>query len=208
MKRLTLTILCLVMAVLSVAAQTQEEGKTSLQDVITSLHLKFMGIPIFGTPDEFGKKLSEVGFLYDRKFGNALWYKGSFAGYYNCEVAVKYAVKYNKDFVYEVVVIFPEAYSWNHLYDTYSSLKTKLSVKYGEPIDCKESFKNTPSYMNINDDNDKFREVKNKHCVYYSSFKGERGTISLEIKSTCCVGLHYTDSINFLLKESSAIDDL
>ena len=198
MKKFLLTTFCLF-AVCFSFAQTNE---TEIER-----HLKFKGIPIDGTPSEFGAKLKNHGFTYEGTIDSGLVvYKGSFAGYNNCEVAVRS----NNNLVYEVIVIFPKNYSWNHLNNTYSSLKEMLTTKYGDPK-CREKFENTPSYINIDDDNDKYREVENGRCAYASAFlslSDGLGSILLEIKKTCCVGLHYTDYYNEKKKESSAINDL
>lgn len=199
MKKFILTLLCL--SIVSFAfAQTNDNSETNA-------HLTFKGIPIDGTPASFGSKLKANGFRYDMELDGTIWYKGSFAGYYDCQVAVKS----NNNLVYEIVVLFPKSYSWSHLYNTYTSLKDMLTTKYGEPSSSREEFINTPSYMNIEDDNDKFYEVKNDRCLYYSNFvclKGGLGTITMEIKKSCCVALFYTDYLNELAKESAAINDL
>ena len=198
MKKLFLTTLCLF-AVCFSFAQTNE---TNIEQ-----HLKFKGIPIDGTPFEFGEKLKETGFSYRETDSDGYrWYKGNFAGYNNCEIVVKA----NNNLVYEVVVIFPKAYTWNQLNNTYCSLKEMLTTKYNNPKSM-EKFENTPSYVNINDDNDKYREVGYGRCVYCSSFTSlvdGYGIIWLEIKKSCCVGLHYTDYYNEKKKESAAINDL
>ena len=198
MKKLLLMLLCSV-AICSSFAQTNE---TNIEQ-----HLKFKGIPIDGTPFEFGEKLKANGFTYKETYisGSSV-YNGSFAGYNNCDVIVKS----NNNLVYEVVVIFPKAYTWNQLNNTYCSLKEMLTTKYNNP-ESMEKFENTPSYVNINDDNDKYREVGYGRCVYYSSFTSlvdGYGIIWLEIKKTYCVGLHYTDYYNEKKKESAAINDL
>ena len=167
-------------------------------------HLKFKGIPIDGTPKAFGQKLTTSGFEYLREYNGVLWYGGAFAGYNNCEVAIKSA----NNLVYEVVVIFPDAYSWNSLYSTYSSLKSMLTQKYGDPFVEEEKFVNTPLYRDLDDDNDKFYEVGQGHCVYHAGFYVPEGSIWLEIKSTKSVGIHYHDALNERAVESAAIDDL
>lgn len=189
MRKLLLIFVSLFLACISFA---QSNEVTSVS------HLKFKGIPINGTPDEFGAKLQQAGFsFYFQIDDGSKWYKGNFAGYNNCDVVVKA----NGELVYEIVVLFPEDYSWGQLYNTYSSIKDMLTTKYGEPLFCKEKFENTPSYINIDDDNDKFSEVKDNHCRYYTAFatmKDGLGNIYLEIKSTGRVGLHYTDFLNNL----------
>lgn len=167
-------------------------------------HLTFKGIPIDGTPKEFGSKLTANGFEYQYDYDGVLWYEGPFAGYNNCKVAVKSS----NNLVYEVVVIFPTAYSWNALYSTYISLKNMLTQKYGDPYNSKEEFINTPSYIDLDDDNDKFYEVGDGHCSYGAIFFTAQGTVALEIKQSKCVGIHYEDAHNIAVKESAAIDDL
>ena len=173
----------------------------------TEQHLKFKGIPIDGTPSEFGAKLKASGFKYVKELSGNQWYEGSFAGYNNCEVVVKST----NNFVYEVVALLPQNYSWNHLYNAYSSLKEMLTTKYGEPWLNEEKFENTPSYVNIEDDNEKFREVKKGNCKYaaaYTNLKEGLGTIIIEIKDSGRIGLYYEDFTNSKKKQSSAINDL
>lgn len=199
MKKFILTLLCL--SIVSFAfAQTNDNSETNA-------HLTFKGIPIDGTPASFGSKLKANGFTYDYEYEGINWYTGNFAGYTNCDVAVKA----NNNLVYEIVVLFPECYSWNRLHNDYSSLKSMLTTKYGEPAKEIEEFVNTPIYRDLDDDNDKFEEVKNNHCNYASIFyvfNEGSGTIQLEIKSSCRVTLFYTDYTNGLARESAAINDL
>jgi hypothetical protein len=86
-----------------------------------------------------------------------------------------------------------------------------LTTKYGEPRLNEEKFENTPSYVNIEDDNEKFREVKKGNCKYaaaYTSLKDGMGIIAIEIKDSGRIGLHYEDFANSKKKQSSAINDL
>lgn len=197
MKKLICTILCLLVC-FATYGQTEE-----------TQHLTFKNIPIDGTPTAFGNKLKAVGFTFDFEDDQgAHWYQGTFAGYNNCNICVKYS----QNLVYEIVVLFPECYSWNMLNNSYQSLKNMLISKYGDPFANEEKFENIPSYRNINDDNDKFEEVKNDHCVYYTvinNYVNGMGTIILEIKTgTPRVGLHYIDYINNSAKDAAALNDL
>ena len=207
MKRLLSTILCAIIAISAFAQSEATNQPLSEEENFEIKHLAFKGIPIDGTPSEFGQKLKSSGFTYSYEYDGIPWYKGSFAGYSGCEIAVKSS----NNLVYEVVVIFPKDYSWGHLYTTYSSLKNMLVTKYGEPTSISEEFVNTPIYRDLTDDNDKFYEVKDNHCKYYAGFSTAEdglGLIQLEIKSSGCVGLHYMDLINSFSKESAAINDL
>lgn len=193
MRKLISTLLCLLICVVAFA---QTAG---------TQHLTFKGIPIDGSPVAFGNKLKAAGMTFDYEYNGSDWYKGSFAGYSNCNICVKYSQ--NK--VYEVVVLFPECFSWATLNNDYLSFKNLLTTKYGEPYANEEKFENTPSYRNINDDNDKFAEVKNSHCVYYANFYTDTGGIILEIKNGIPrVGIHYIDYANSTAKEAAALNDL
>ena len=90
-------------------------------------------------------------------------------------------------------------------------LKEMLTTKYGEPSFSIEKFVNTPSYVNIEDDNNKFREVKKGNCKYgaiFMNLKEGSGTIILELKQACTISLFYKDTINERKKKTSAINDL
>ena len=130
----------------------------------SSEHLKFKGVPIDGTLNEYISKMKQAGFqLVGTDDGVALL-EGEFAGYSDCIVGVKTLQKFN--LVHEIVVLFPSQDKWAGLNYDYERLKTMLTKKYGEPDECMEKF-NSPSYM-IEDDNDKMREVRMNNCKYYS----------------------------------------
>lgn len=209
MKKLftTLFFALLSTAVFAQSGTTNESEPITNEGNIEIKHLSFKGIPIDGSPEEFGKALSRNGFTYDYEYNNVLFYKGSFAGYNGCYIAIKSS----NNIVYEVVVLFPENYSWSHLYNNYTNIKTMLTLKYGEPTIEREEFVNTPIFINLDDDNDKFYEVKDGHCVYganFTSLTDGLGNITIEIKDTGRVGLYYEDFMNSLSKEMSAFEDL
>ena len=177
----------------------------------TTEHLKFKGVPIDGTLNEYVAKMKQVGFqLVETDDGVALM-SGEFAGYRDCLVGVKTLQKQN--LVHEIVVVFPSQDKWSGLSYDYDRLKTMLSKKYGEPIECVEEFINTPSYINLNDDNDKMFEVKNDHCNYYSIYDVDNGSIILSIVNDgvlygCRVKLFYSDKINSEKFDDAAMEDL
>lgn len=213
MKKILLSLFC-TFSVFSLFAQAVETEvavePTSSTDTssVERQHLTFKGIPIDGTPEEFGCKLEAVGFEYKYESQGSYWYEGgSFAGFHDCKVIVK---AYD-NLVYEVVAILPTRYSWSYLYDDYSSLVNSLTKKYGEPSYLNEEFVSTPSYIDLDDDNDRYLEVKNGHCKYGSIFRvndGWIGDITVEIKISCCVGIHYKDAYNEFLKIQSVDNDL
>ena len=156
MKKLFLTLICLFAVCVSYA-QTD--------NAVAERHLKFKGIPIDGTPSEFGTKLKEAGFSYVKIVNGTRWYNGPFAGYNNCDVAVKA----NNNLVYEVVVIFPKDYSWWQLYNTYSSLKDMLSTS------LQTLFSSSAEDLRVSHS----REVIQRHSLLISSQLSSRHTSSL-----------------------------
>lgn len=111
MKKLLL-IIC-ICATYTSFAQTSDE------------HFKFMGIPIDGTPQEFGEKLQQKGFEYIAENDERLMYKGYFAGN-SCFIGIQsYETPVNS-----VIVLFNNLDSLYQLF--HDKLKKNLSEKYGE----------------------------------------------------------------------------
>lgn len=198
MKKTSFALFFMILFALSSYAQDSE-------------HLKFKGVPIDGTLNEYVTKMKQVGFqLIETEDGIALL-EGEFAGYSDCMVAVKTLQK--QSLVHEIVVLFPSQDKWSGLSYDYERLKTMLTKKYGEPDECVERFINTPSYIDIDDDNDKLREVENDHCEYYSVYNTDNGSISLTISNDgylfgCRVKLFYSDKINSEKFDDAAMEDL
>jgi len=176
----------------------------------SSKHLTFKGVPIDGTLSEYVAKMKSAGFSHIGTEDGVALLSGEFAGYRECMIGVKTLKKYNT--VHEIAVLFPTQNTWRGLSYDYTKLKSMLSKKYGEPKECVEKFVNTPSCININDDNCKMSEVRNDHCKYYSIFTVKNGTISLSIEYdgffSCRVILWYSDKINSEAFEKAAMDDL
>ena len=198
MKKFILFFAALFISVISFAQNNSE-------------HLTFKGVPIDGTLSEYVAKMKSAGFSHIGTEDGVALLSGEFAGYRECMIGVKTLKKYNT--VHEIAVLFPTQNTWRGLSYDYTKLKSMLSKKYGEPEECVEKFVNTPSYVNINDDNDKMREVEDNHCKYYSIFTVENGTISLSIEyDGVLVGsrvkLWYSDKINSEAFEEAAMDDL
>lgn len=175
----------------------------------SSEHLKFKGVPIDGTLNEYVNKMKQAGFYYETTEDGIALLSGEFAGYSDCIVGVKTLQKLN--LVHEIVVLFPSQDKWSGLSYDYERLKTMLSKKYGEPDECVEKF-NAPSYM-ITDDNDKMYQVENNNCEYYSKYDTNNGSITLTISNDgyefgCRVKLFYTDKINSEIFDDAAMEDL
>ena len=177
----------------------------------SSEHLKFKGVPIDGTLNEYVAKMKQAGFYHEGTEDGVALLSGEFAGYSDCVVGVKTLQKLN--LVHEIVVLFPSQDKWAGLIYDYERLKTMLSKKYGEPDECVERFVSTPIYINLNDDNDKMDEVMNDHCEYYSTYNTDNGSITLTIGNDgysfgCRVKLFYTDKMNSKIFDNAAMEDL
>ena len=174
-----------------------------------SEHLKFKGVPIDGTLNEYVNKMKQAGFVLEETEDGVALLSGEFAGYSDCIVGVKTLQKLN--LVHEIVVLFPSQDKWAGLNYDYERLKTMLTKKYGEPDECMEKF-NAPPYMTM-DDNDKMYQVERNNCEYYSKYDTNNGSISLTISNDgyefgCRVKLFYTDKTNSEIFDDAVMEDL
>lgn len=196
MKKIIITLSLLMVLMSSSFAQSSE-------------HLKFKGVPIDGTLNEYVNKMKQAGFYYETTEDGIALLSGEFAGYSDCIVGVKTLQKLN--LVHEIVVLFPSQDKWAGLNYDYERLKTMLTKKYGEPDECIERF-NAPSYMTM-DDNAKMYQVKSNNCEYYSKYDTNNGSISLTISNDgyefgCRVKLFYTDKTNSAIFDDAVMEDL
>ena len=166
MKRLFLTLMCLSV-IYSSFAQVNEQ------------HLQFMGIPINGTPEEFGSKLKEKGFKYNSEHQSMSTYIGDFANHSGCIVGVCH---YN-NLVVSVIVDLGEKD-----YLSYSNLKSNLTQKYGQPKHIIES------------------NYEDGHKACSAEFSLPTGGISLQMSGHIII--MYTDKCNMSKRLASANNDL
>jgi len=132
--------------------------------------IKFMGIPVDGTPASFAQKLIAKGAKRATPNNNGDFIM-DFAGYSNCEVYV-FAV-HNK--VAHVGVNILEADNWNKLYTTYRIFKNRLTKKYGQPdYELENMLESTSS------DYEKFDAIQNGKS-FGCQFNKENGTVKLMI---------------------------
>lgn len=190
MKKIFTTIVCLL-SLFSASAQYQS---TATETAVT--HLTFKGLRIDGTPENFSNKLESLGYTFSSNIddGEQL-YKGNFSGH-DCSI---YVCSHNK-LMYEVVVGFPDVNNWETLYNYFTTYKNLLTTKYGECSKTEETFINTPSTVNINQDEAKFEEAKNMRCRYYAifivnSYEQGYGYIKLEIQPER-IAIRYVDIAN------------
>ena len=182
-------------------------GLTTLTIAQPSQHLSFKGVPIDGTLTEFVSKMKQSDFTHLGTEEGVAILKGDFAGYKNCQVGV--STLKQKDLVYKIGVLFPEADTWSKLSENYFELKQKLTEKYGKPSECIEKFE---GYSQTQDDSKKIYYVQFDRCKYYSIWQTDKGKIQLSIDHdslrSCFVKLLYFDKINSAIINAKAIDDL
>lgn len=169
-------------------------------------HLKFKGVPIDGTLAEYKQALIAKGFKHIYTKGGTSMLQGNFAGYPTCYVGIK--TLESIDIVNCVMVMFPERDTWNLLYTDYSTLKSMLIQKYGEPFSVVENFNTS---FPISDDIDRMFNLRMDRCHYVCTFAVEEGSVELSIyhdNNTCLVMLQYFDKQNTEIIRSHAIDDL
>lgn len=170
-------------------------GLTTLTIAQPSQHLSFKGVPIDGTLTEFVSKMKQSDFTHLGTEEGVAILKGDFAGYKNCQVGV--STLKQKDLVYKIGVLFPEADTWSKLSENYFELKQKLTEKYGKPSECIEKFE---GHSQTQDDSKKIYYVQFDRCKYYSIWQIDKGEIQLSIDhnstTDCYIKLLYLDKIN------------
>ena len=196
---------------------TPNNGKTDKENAVTektkddaemenSTHLKFKGVPIDGTLNEFVSRMKRKGFKITDTYEGGTTLEGDFAGYKDCEVYV--STLDNKDLVSRISVAFSSQTTWEYLYGDYKNLKDLLTEKYGKPSSVTETFQNP----HIVDDNQRMSAVKGGRCKYETRFQTDKGEIILWIEHEtigyCYVVLQYKDKINGNIIREVAKDDL
>ena len=173
----------------------------------SSEHLKFKGVPIDGTLNEYISKMKQAGFqLVGTDDGVALL-EGEFAGYRGCLIGVSTLKSVNV--VNTIGVVFPAREDWSSLEGDYEHLKSMLTEKYGEPSDVVEKFQ---GYGNPQTDQEKWINLITDNCTWYTIFETENGDIQLSLEKgdygEYFVLLKYFDKINTEAVRSAAMEDL
>lgn len=174
-------------------------------------HLTFKGVPIDGTLTEYVNKMKALGFTHLGTEDGIALMQGDFAGYKNCTIGVQTLKPRN--LVHEITVIFPSQEKWPNLENDYIRIKEMLTTKYGAPSKSREEFIKTPAYRDLDDDEDRMRELADDRCAYYSIFTLDDGSITLELRDTgfpygAHIQLWYTDKANESVIEADAMNDL
>ncbi len=180
--------------------------KANTNDVNDDKHLKFKGVAINGTLEQYVAKMRQQGFSKISMSNGSAKLRGDFAGYKDCILYVQ--TLDNKDLVSRIQVDFQEREVWSELYGNYTTLKDLLTKKYGKPSKSVERFDD----RYVDDDESRMYNVKFDRCKYKSTFRTDNGEIILWINhigvSECFVSLQYTDKINSKVIENAALGDL
>lgn len=212
MKHYRMILATLFVALISFSGLTAQQDKSQSQPKTTE-HLKFMGIPIDGSPAAFANKLKSRGFtLEDPLSPGVIWMTGTFAGVSNSDVFI-YKSPSSAN-VYRVRVTFPAQDSWSQLEMRYSKFKDWLSQKY-LLIESKEEFQGYSPER----DSSKMTKLILGDCSYWSTYGASTldgtflGSVYLEIMSISgenkgFVGVEYEDYLNGENAEQGIIEDL
>lgn len=180
------------------------KAKQLVEDFYYS-HLKFKGIEINGSVNDFVLQLQKQGFNYYTRVDNHTIMKGDFAGYKNSLLHIGENKEGNVKFV---GVQFDYRDDWNLLFYDYENIKNMLITKYGKPAKCEEHFE---TFSQPTNNTDKMNAVRNTQCKYITTWVTIAGTIFVTISNIDYgpyVSLVYADDKNSDVDNQKAIDDL
>lgn len=157
-------------------------------------HMKFMGIPIDGTINTFGTKLSEKGFLKKNVDGNICTYKGKFTGR---EVDVLVLGTDKTSTVWKVVVWFEKETSWSSIKMMFGDYKEMFKEKYGVPSNDFHFF-SKPYYEG---DGYEMQALRMDKCTYSTFWDTQQGHINLAMRKGGYIAIAYEDQINTEIRD-------
>lgn len=158
-----------------------------------SKHIRFKGIPVKGTKEEFLTAIESIGMTRSTKnWDNFALFFGTFAEIDNCDFRVEFS-PFNGQ-AYEVQVWMPSQDSWAECKLRYLDLKTRLISKYGKPDSCFEFFEYP--YCDEEGKGNELELLRNDKIIYQTLFRIETGAIELKIHNYGDVHLTYEDKVN------------
>lgn len=212
MKHYRMILATLFVALISFTGLTAQQEKSQSQPKTTE-HLKFMGIPIDGSPKSFANQLKSKGFTFDSSSNpDIIWMTGTFAGISNSNVLI-YKSPSSAN-VYKVRVVFPGQDSWSQIEIRYKKFKDWLSQKY-LLIESKEEFQGYSPER----DSSKMTKLILGDCNYWSTYGAGTlngtflGSVYLDLMSISgedkgYVRIEYEDYLNGENAEQGFLDDL
>ena len=163
MKKFIAFILFAIICVM--CASAQDEG------------LVFKGVPIGGELSSFISKLKSKDFTLIEKDGCRALLTGKFTGQ-NVKLLV---VSTDSDkMVYGLGAIFDEIDTWQTILSQYENYKDLYTEKYGEPVQCIETYGNS-----VYSANSQINHIglESGEIVYKSVFMTKKGSIIIEIEN-------------------------
>ena len=176
--------------------------------VITNIraigHIKFMGIELDGTFEDFKDSIEAKGFKYMSSYESLHKFYGKFA---NEIVTLEILASPKSKTVFKVIVYFPEKEEWSNLKNDYFEKKEMYKSKY--PMDRDYEFFSSPYE---DGDGYEMRAVARDKCRYVSFFFATGGYIAIEIDKSAKIKVVYEDRENIKIGEKelkqNAIDDI
>ena len=151
-------------------------------------HICFKKTPITGTEDQFFEDLAKKGF---KKMAGYKAVTGQFAG---TDVTVFTDTTLVSGTVWKVKANLNPRNNWQAVKSDYVLFKNYLTVKYGKPSNCYETF--IGAYHE--GDNMEMKAIANKKCSYVSNWNLPAGNISISIvpqkNSLACLMITYEDN--------------
>ncbi|WP_308555162.1 hypothetical protein [uncultured Porphyromonas sp.] len=212
MKHYKMILATLFVALIAFSSLTAQQEKSQSQPKTTE-HLKFMGIPIDGSPKSFANQLKSKGFTFNSSSTpDIIWMTGTFAGISDSNVLI-YKSPSSAN-VYKVRVVFPGQDSWTQIEIRYNRFKDWLSQKY-LLTESKEEFQGYSPER----DSSKMTKLILGDCSYWSVYGAGTpdgtflGSVSLDLMSISgenkgYVRIEYEDYLNGENAEQGIIDDL
>lgn len=212
MKHYRMILATLFVALIAFTGLTAQQDKIQSQPKPTE-HLKFMGIPIDGSPKSFANQLKSKGFTFkSSSTPDIIWMTGTFAGISDSNVLI-YKSPSSAN-VYKVRVVFPGQDSWTQIEIRYNRFKDWLSQKY-LLTESKEEFQGYSPER----DSSKMTKLILGDCSYWSVYGAGTpdgtflGSVYLDLMSISgenkgYVRIEYEDYLNGENAEQGIIDDL
>lgn len=212
MKHYRMILATLFVALISFTGLTAQQDKSQSLPKTTE-HLKFMGIPIDGSPKSFANQLKSKGFTLDSSSTpDIIWMTGTFAGISDSNILI-YKSPSSAN-VYKVRVVFPRQDTWTQIEIRYNRFKDWLSQKY-LLTESKEEFQG----YSPDRDSSKMTKLILGDCSYWSVYGASTpdgtflGSVYLDLMSISgenkgYVRIEYEDYLNGVKAEQGFIDDL
>lgn len=168
-------------------------------------HLKFKGIPIEGSVDDFGKKLVAGGFSQIAK--NA--YRGKFMRS-DCTVVL---IAADNGMIWRVAIAFGDVKTWSTLRSAFDGYIDLYKEKYGAPAKVTKTF--TGNYVDLvrNSPDWAMYAIGEDACNYNAYWKLKQGLIDMRIVKGKSYGrgsimITYTDDTNKAVVRSADLDEI